>query len=158
MIQAFTLTDKTFCKLIKSLHTEKKVTHIKAKGNGNSMTPFLRSRETLFISPVDPKGQIKIGDIIAYTDETEEKIIVHRVINKKKNLFQIKGDNLKENDGWFPKKQIIGIVAKKMDISGKLFFFKRWENVLIAFISRTGLLNSIVLPFGRSLKQKLLRL
>jgi len=154
----FTLTDRTFCKLVKSIHTNKKVTHIKVKGHGNSMTPFLRTGEILFIRPVNLKGLIRIGDIIALTDNKEEKIIIHRVINKKNDLFQIKGDNCKNSDGWFQKKSIIGVVSKKMKLSGKIISFKRWENLLIAFLSKTGLLNSIVLPVGRLVKKKLQRL
>ncbi len=151
----FTLTDKNFCELVKSIHINRNVTHIKVKGHGNSMAPFLKTGEILFIRPVHLKELIRIGDIIALTDKKEEKIIIHRVINKKNHLFEIKGDNCKHSDGWFHKKKIIGVVTRKTNLSGKIISFRRWENLLIAVLSKTDLLNYIVLPFGRSVKKKL---
>lgn len=149
----FTLTDKNFCKLIRSIYIDETVTHIKVRGHGNSMTPFLKTDEILFIRPVYPKDLIKIGDIVAVTDKKQEKIIVHRVINKKKNLIQTKGDNCKNSDGWVQKNRIIGVVTRKKRISGKYIYFQRWQNLFIAFLSITGFINTVVLPFGRLLKK-----
>ena len=150
----FILTDKTFCKLVKSIQTTENVTHIKAKGHGNSMTPFLKTEEILFIRPVTRNKTVRIGDIIAITDKKEKKIMVHRVIRKKNDLFQIKGDNCNHSDGWFQKDRIIGVVSRKTNLSGKIVFFKHWKNMVIAFLSKTRILNSIVLPFGRGFKKK----
>ncbi|MDA3917429.1 MAG: S26 family signal peptidase [Deltaproteobacteria bacterium] len=153
----FILTDSLFCKLVKSIPADKTINHIKVQGHGSSMSPFLKNNETLFIKPVKKKTEIKTGDIIAVTDKNEEKIIVHRVISQKKNICLLKGDNCKKKDGWFTKKQVLGIITQKKKQSGKIICFFRWESILIAFLSKTGFLNSILLPFGRLLKIKLQR-
>ncbi len=154
----FTLSGKKFCKLIESLCADKSVFHIKVKGHGNSMSPFIKNGEELIIKPAGRKDTIKPGDIVAVVNEEKEKIIVHRVIGRKNNFFQIKGDNCSRDDGYFPETNIIGIVTGIKTDSGKKICYKEWQNKIIAFLSKTGWLNMLILPLGRFIKKTLQKL
>jgi signal peptidase I len=150
----FSLNTGIFCRLVSSLGDSGKISFIKVKGFGNSMAPFLRTGETIFIQPFNRKNRIRTGDIVAITDRTKKKIIVHRVISRKKGIVELKGDNCRKKDGWFPEARIIGIAVQKQKASGKLVKFTRWKNIIIAFASKTAILNYFILPFGRALKKQ----
>lgn len=154
-MDTFGLTDKDFCNLFGSICHSGKRPDIRVKGFGNSMSPFLKSGETLIIRPIeiDLKNPIKIGDVVAIADNTGRRIIIHRVIDKKNNLLQIKGDNLKISDGWFEKTKILGIVVQKEKLSGGHFSLRGWKSMFISILSKTKLLNYFLLPLGRLLKK-----
>ncbi|MDA3788136.1 MAG: S24/S26 family peptidase [Desulfobacula sp.] len=151
----FTLNGNTLCELVESICADKHIGHIKIKGYGTSMSPFLKSGSTLFIKPSNGENTIKAGDIVAAIDTNREKIIVHRVILLKNGLLQIKGDNCSKDDGWFQKTRILGIVTAVKTASGKKKYYKRWQNLTIAFLSKTGFLNRVLLPLARFIKKKI---
>ncbi len=150
----FFLNGRAFCKLIRSLQENKRIPYIKVKGYGNSMSPFIKSGETIFLRPINMKTKVKTGDIIAVTDKNEEKIIIHRVIGRKNISVQLKGDNCKKDDGWLSQDNIIGIAIQKEKLSGEIVLFEKWKNILIALASKTKILNYCILPFGRCLNNK----
>lgn len=151
-MEDFILSGKKFWELVDAICGDRQIFQIKIKGYGSSMSPFIKSGHALIIQPVNREIRIKAGDIVALASQNREKIIVHRVIGIKNSLFQVKGDNCPRDDGWFQKTDILGIVRGVKTASGKTILYKRWHNVMIAFLSRTGLLNRIVLPLGRYIK------
>ena len=62
----------------------------------SSMEPVLNPGDKIEIEPVDPK-EIKIGQIIVFRNEFD-KLIVHRVIEKKGYMLITAGDNLRKYD------------------------------------------------------------
>ena len=157
-MESFTLSGRKFCELLESICVDKHIRHIKIKGYGTSMSPFIKSGDTLFIKPLNEGNTIKAGDIVAALNTSKERIIVHRVIRLKNSLVQIKGDNRPGDDGWFQRERIIGIVTAVQSRAGKKFCCKRWQNLSIAFLSKTGFLNKVVLPLGRFIKNKFQKL
>ncbi len=151
----FSLNSKAFCRVVSSMRDNGNISCIKVKAYGNSMAPFIKTGETIFIKPFSRKNRIRTGDIVAITDKNQAKIIVHRIIGKKKGTVELKGDNCTKKDGWFPKNRIIGIAVRKKKISGKTITFTGWKNIIIALASKTGILNHFILPFGRALKNSL---
>lgn len=154
----FTLSGKDFCKLVELTCADKTISMIKVKGHGVSMTPFIKNGSTLTIRLLKEKDSIKVGDIGAVLNKSKENIIIHRIIGKKKDFYQIKGDNCSKDDGWFKKDRILGIVSRTQYESKEKIYDNSRYNLTIAFLSKTRVLNTIVLPLGRLIKNKWLNL
>jgi signal peptidase I len=150
----FTLNSKKFCSLVTSTCANMRIRYINIKGFGSSMSPFIKNGNILTIKPVNRGDAIKRGDIAIVIGRNKENLIVHRVIGLKNSFFQIKGDNCYEDDGWFPKASILGIVTEVTTEANKKIVVKRWQNLIIAFLSKIRLLNIIILPVGRIIKKK----
>jgi signal peptidase I len=78
----------------------------------NSMSPFLRRGDTVFIVSCN---NYEVGDVIAYM-HWEKSITVHRIIRITNNLIYTKGDNNLEEDNYYlTENNIIGKVKVKND-------------------------------------------
>lgn len=99
---------------------------------GNSMSPFICNGDSLIIEPAKEKN--KAGDIAAVINPDDNKLIIHRVIDIKKNRCLIKGDNVLRCDGYYEKKYIIGYVKKVIFVGKK---YKKWNkkfrNIILIF-------------------------
>jgi len=95
-----------------------------------SMTPAIKPGD-LIISW--PQNQYEIGDIITFKDPQNPKgTITHRLVAKKENLFQTKGDQNETPDSiLISQNQILGKVVFKMPLVGYLIYFL---NTTIGFI------------------------
>ena len=84
---------------------------------GESMCPTLGE---ISISIIDLKDKnFEVGDIIVYNATNEEKLIQHRIIDEYYNFYQLQGDNNPIPDnGWVPKRRIIGKLAYNLDLKG----------------------------------------
>lgn len=106
---------------------------------GFSMSPFIRDKDILTIKPV-PVGIPVPGDVVAFEQADIQKLIVHRVVKRGDNGFLIKGDNMYEFDGLVPPVNIHGIVTQVERNSRIVYAGLGRERVLIAFLSRHGIL------------------
>ncbi|MCG8638897.1 MAG: hypothetical protein MI862_04140 [Desulfobacterales bacterium] len=117
------------------------------------MSPFIRNGNTICLKLIRMKDRIRIGDIVAVRQKNPDKIFIHRVIGIKEKKIQVKGDNRKVPDGWFPVHSIIGIVTKIKNTYGNIAVKIPLINPVIAFLSRTGILYRVLLPLARWTKQ-----
>jgi len=81
----------------------------KFKVTGSSMTPTIRNNDVLSISPYKGNNP-EVGEVVALLDRANSRIIIHRIIEKRENMFLLKGDGLWRYDGLFPKEWIAGFV------------------------------------------------
>lgn len=151
-MEEYLLTNKEFCGLFQSIYSEKEVKNIKIQAHGNSMAPFLKHGQTIRVKPISTDKGADIGDIVAAVMDNKEKIIVHRVINKKPNYVQLKGDNCRNTDGWFHYNRICGIVEQNF-FHNKIIDLDKVFGKLIAGLSKNTMLNIFILPFGRRIKK-----
>ena len=150
----FTIDGTSFYTFLDFIAKHQKASTIRFTGYGTSMTPFIRNGNTLTIKLIDKNDKIKKGTVVA-VKHIEKKIIIHRIIGIKNNYFQIKGDNRKLQDGWYPKESIIGVITEIKRESGKRVQFPTWQNFIIAFLSKTRILNFLILPVGRWIKHNI---
>lgn len=109
---------------------------------GYSMWPFLKPGDKIKVV----KSKVKFGDIIVH--QSRDRLIVHRLIRIKGNLFFTKGDHLYSLDMPFKKEKLLGKVAainKKEHLLSSNFC-----NFLLAFISRMEF--NLVKPFKVTFK------
>jgi len=77
----------------------------------DSMLPVLKTGDIVL---VERNKASQIGDVIAYYNPIQGRIIVHRVIDRKDNCFLTKGDNTQRIDFFRPcPEQILGKIIFK---------------------------------------------
>ena len=128
---------------------------VRFRANGFSMSPFIKNGDFVILKACSPERGFRVGDIVALNPEGE-KIIVHRIIKIKKELILLKGDNCIDSDGIFDKARILGVVFS-IERNGKNTKYYHIFNYLIAFLSRSGLLTSYILPTLRRFKSGILK-
>lgn len=118
--------------LIRAVHEKSKSFRFKAKGF--SMSPFVKDGDVLTIDKHN--DSYNFGDLAAFVRPCVQKLVVHRIVGKKNNLYLLKGDNIFKNDGFVPFSNMLGKVVK-VDRGGRNILFGV-ENVCgpIAFMSR----------------------
>ncbi len=101
--------------LLEVLKASQKVLTLKVEGE--SMLPFLRTGDSVTISPCQP-DEISVADIVAYQSDTG--IAVHRVLRKggshAARLYQA-GDNL-AGGSWLSDNQVYGKVSEVIRADG----------------------------------------
>ena len=112
---------------------------------GFSMSPFIKDRNSITIKPVEKELSPKLGDIVAIAVHDRKKILVHRIVKVAGPQYLTKGDNNAIVDGWFDRKDILGVVENIAMQSGFVYCPKRWQNITIALASRFN-----VFALGRS--------
>lgn len=130
---------------------------------GNSMVPIIKKECYLKINLITEK--FSIGDIVLLKDK---RIIVHRIIGRKNNLFLIKGDNSSEVDGFYSKEKILGKVELiiypyyRIDLNNLknrvikyLFVLYSWLNIKFGFLRKTAYCYK--LPFLKKIYQNILK-
>lgn len=104
------------------------------KVTGKSMFPNIISNDILTLAPYQDRMP-QVGDVVGVANPVTHQVIVHRIINKKKGLFLIKGDNILKSDGLFMKKSIIGYVCRIRRNNSNIAITKL-KNKKNAFLSR----------------------
>lgn len=124
------------------LDTINKGNRFRFKAEGYSMSPFIKTNDVLTISPIKKKPGI--GDIVAVKHSNNKRLVIHRIVGRKNSSFLIKGDNNENSfDGYFPEKDLIGIVT---EIKRKNKIIKNYihpVNYIIALMSRTNILPGV---------------
>ncbi|MCK7514182.1 MAG: S24/S26 family peptidase [Desulfobacterales bacterium] len=98
------------------------------------------------IVTVSPLGDVSIafGRLVAFQCLQTGKLIIHRVIGTKGNQYLTKGDNASEPDCLIPKKDVLGCVWQIERNGRRIYLGLGMERLAIGFISRMGLLCSLV--------------
>ena len=122
------------------------------QAKGFSMSPFIRDRDIITVSNVGSRA-IQIGAVAVVVNPVNNALIVHRIVKKAENTIMLKGDNCIDPDGMFSHSSIIGIVTKIERDKKKVKFGVGFGGTVIAFGSRTGLLNNLLLPLLRKAKK-----
>jgi hypothetical protein len=113
------------------------------EAKGHSMSPFIKNGDILTIAP-SRNHSPSIGDVVAFIQPENEKLIIHRVVKKRNSDYYVKGDNGLETDGLIHGTNILGVV-KKVERSGeKVRIGLGSERFLIALLTRTNLLLPVL--------------
>jgi len=116
--------------------------------SGFSMWPFLRPGQKLVIKKIS-MGDLKIGDIVLYM--ANNQLVCHRlvkkVIDKKKNVFYVRGDNSLSLSEPLQKEMFLGKVMGALR-NGKMINFVGWKQQFInRLIVEIAPLVTIFKPF-----------
>lgn len=142
----FVLTGKVMQRLMASTLDSGSGQRIRVRGRGFSMIPFIRDNCTVILKPVDQQRGIKFGDIVAVSNRKKNRAIIHRVIRSRNRRYQTKGDSNHRPDPWCATEDIIGMV-ENIEIDHWLpYTGTRWQNILVAVASRTGILTRLIYP------------
>ena len=118
------------------------------KATGLSMFPLIRDGDVVTVSPLNG-NPLRLGDVVAFTPSELQKLVVHRVIKIMGDSFLIKGDNIYAADGLFPKANILGRVTRVERGKKAVFSGIGPERALIVFLSRRGVVLTLLLPIWR---------
>ena len=135
-MEELTLSGTDLYELIGSFFTARPGCRLKIQCLGYSMSPFIKDRNRVTIKPLEKDLPLKFGDIVAIAVHDRKKILVHRIIKVAVPKYLIKGDNNTGADGWFDKKDILGVVENIDMKSGFAYSPKRWQSIIIALASR----------------------
>lgn len=99
---------------------------------GTSMNPVITEEDIVVIAT--NCQDIKLGDIICYKQEIEDKefLFAHRVIEVNDGWIQTKGDNMSEPDPWLVRPS--DIKGKVILVIPKLGILIRWLHTIYGFL------------------------
>ncbi len=135
--EEFFLSNSRMIELMQAVFSKKASFRFRAKGF--SMAPFIYDNDVVTISPV-LYAPIKLGKPVAYVYLNQKKLAVHRIIKIIGNDCLIKGDNCPLPGCLVPKEDILGCVTNIERKNKNTHFSLGPERVVIAFLSRIGLL------------------
>jgi len=146
-----------FYAILDVLLKNNKPCRIKTICRGCSMAPLIKNNDSVIITPVNCNTKLVVGTIAVIAYPKREKVVVHRIIKTKGQLYLTKGDNISIPDGWIKKDQVIGIVETVLKQS---FSYNCWVSVnfMLALLSRVGLftLFNKGLPYASRLRRRML--
>ena len=117
--EGISLSAPVIMELIEAVH--EKGAPFRFKANGYSMTPAIRNGDIITVSPLAKLSPGR-GDVLAFRHPERPQMLVHRVLRKKGDSFQIKGDNCPDTDGWIPLENILGLITQ-VERHGKSIFW-----------------------------------
>jgi signal peptidase I len=75
------------------------------------MEPYIETGDVLIVQRNNsPSFSVNIGDIVAFRDNTG-RIIAHRIVGMRNDMYLVKGDNVEKPDGYIKYEDIIGKVV-----------------------------------------------
>jgi len=126
----------------------KKGAPVRFQAKGFSMSPFIKNKDLVTISPLQGKRP-GLGDIIAFVHPETHGLCIHRIVRKKDGFYVTKGDNISETNECVPLVNILGFVTR-VERDGKgVFLGLGPERFLIAFLGCRGLLFPLLLPLWK---------
>ena len=126
------------------------------RASGCSMSPFIKDGDVITISP-SRSTDLHVGDIAAFTEAPDDRLIVHRIIGIPGRLFIIKGDNARSQDSSIPASRILGCVTRIERGGRNVRLGLGPERRLVALLSRLHLLPLMFLPARILLKFRIRR-
>lgn len=135
------LTGPAFIELLQA--TLGKGAPFRFRARGFSMDPFIRDGDVITVSPLgeDSPG---IGDVVAFVQKEFKKLLIHRVIRIKTNLYFMKGDNAGDGDNPVPRENLLGLVTRAERGCKRVFIGLGPERFLIALLTRERLMIPLV--------------
>lgn len=113
------------------------------QARGTSMSPFIRSGDIITLAPLHHRPQF--GAIVAHINPATDRLAVHRIIARKNSNCLFRGDNSCYSDGWAAQDKIIGRVIRVEHQGHNVRSGLGPERILIAGLSRIGLLRLLIL-------------
>jgi hypothetical protein len=104
---------------------------------GHSMSPFIRSGDTLEVEPL--ASTVRFGDVVAVA--IEGRLLVHRVVSFRGHPLRIRGDVAPHDDPSVPPTGILGRVALVVRGERRVRFGLGLERIAVAWASRMGVLR-----------------
>jgi signal peptidase I len=121
------------------------------RARGDSMVPFIMHDDLVTIAPL--KNSLPhTGDVVAFSFQRPDKLIIHRIVKRKGDYFLLKGDNLSYIDGLIHKSNIIGYVTKIERKGKQVLLGLGIEKYIIAVLTRSGSVYQLILPFWRFIR------
>jgi len=107
---------------------------------GWSMAPFIRDGDVITVAPL--AGPPGLGEVVAFVRPEAEMLVVHRVVAIRGDAPLIQGDSVPEcTDGVIPLQNILGRVTRVERQGQAVWLGLGPERLLIAWLSRSGLLG-----------------
>ncbi len=158
MEEELSISGKDLYELMSSFFDTDPRCSMKIQCKGASMFPFIKENSIVTIAPLDKNCTLVLGDIVAAAVHSSQKVVVHRIINITSNGYHLKGDNNGSCDGWFQCQDLFGIVEEIEMPSGQKYTPKHWQNLLIAWASRTNIfaLKKLLYSAKKALKNNYL--
>lgn len=127
------------------------------RAKGFSMSPFIKDGDVITVTALS-SGSLCPGDILAFIQPMRRRLLVHRLIGKRDTYYLMKGDSAPEADEPVPRENILGCV-KRVERNGKKIHLGLGpERILVAFLTRRGLLSPLLLPMRRFIRPIIRRL
>jgi hypothetical protein len=111
------------------------------------MAPFIKDGDVVTISPLRG-SRPRLGDVAAFT-RGADSLLVHRVVERQGGSWSTKGDNVVELDGAIPAASLLGRVTRIERDGRAVRLGLGPERVVIAWLSRAGLLPVLLAPARR---------
>ncbi len=116
---------------------------------GFSMTPFIKDGDVITVSPLSD-ALPRLGDVVAFIHPEMERLIVHRMVGQNGNYFLVRGDNTSSvTNDLIPKENILGCTTKVEREGNEVFLGLGPERLLIALLTRIGLLSPMLSPLWK---------
>ena len=112
-----------------------KETPFRFAAKGFSMSPFIKDGDIITVYPLGTK-QPRVGDVVAFWGTSTEKLMTHRLIEKRGDFLLFKGDLNSEPDGWITREELLGIVKRVERNGQKKYLGLGKERILIAWLTR----------------------
>lgn len=101
---------------------------------GQSMQPLIQDRDVLLIAPMAGNSP-RLGDVVAFTIGSPERLVVHRVIGRCGELWRLRGDNCNIEDGLVASINILGRVIEVTRNGRHVRFGLGPERLIIAWLN-----------------------
>jgi hypothetical protein len=109
------------------------------KARGFSMSPVVKDGDIITVAPRSAH-KLCVGDIAAFSDLPDERLVVHRIIADFGESWLTKGDNLSNRDGLIHKSRILGLITRIERNGSNHRFGLGPEGRLLALLSRYRIL------------------
>jgi hypothetical protein len=136
----------TVAELLRTLFGERISLRLRVGGHG--MSPFIKHGDLVVLSPLGARIP-DIGDAVIFVEPRTQKIVIQRVIKRAMNSYLLKGDSAQEATGIIPGANILGRVTKVERRRRTIHLGLGPERILIALLSRKGLLRRLYLSSHR---------
>jgi len=124
---------------------------LRFKARGSSMSPFIKNGDVLSIYP-KLNNTCENGDVVAYRQGMQNKIVIHRIIGVKNGCYMLKGDNTAGNADLVCEKDLLGYVSKVERNGKKAHLGLGPERFLISLLNRLDLLVPLMLTIRRIIR------
>jgi len=116
----------------------------KFKASGWSMSPFIRDKDIITLSPCSTAFPQK-GDVVGVMDPDTGKLVVHRIVGMNNGRYWIKGDNAKNKEpGSFGRDRLCGHVTRVERDGKPVWFGAGFEKRAIAVLSQVPFVMRMV--------------
>jgi hypothetical protein len=121
------------------------------RAKGLSMSPFIRDGDVVTVSPLQD-AMPRLGDVLAFVGPGGERLVIHRVVGGGCDSYLVRGDATSEVDGLVREGDILGRVTGVERDGQEIRLGLGPERLLIAILTRSGLLSHVVSPACRLLR------